>query len=151
MAKKRLAAASNAWADLPAGTRVVVDSAPIIYVLEDHPQFAPRFVGLFEAEAAGSLEILISAITLSEVLTGPFQAGQEALAQRYATALQAYTVIPVDNEIAVSAARLRSRYRLKLPDAIQPATVLESGAHGLVTNDIDFSVVEGITLMLGES
>ena len=150
MAKKRAVAADHKWKDLPAGARVVVDSAPIIYVLEDHPQFAPRFVGLFEAEAAGNVEILISAITLSEVLAGPFQAGQEALAQRYATALQAFTVIPVDNEIAVSAARLRSRYRLKLPDAIQLATVLESGAHALVTNDNDFSAVEGITLLLGE-
>ena len=150
MAKKRVVRGNQQWTDLPAGARVVVDSAPIIYVLEDHPQFAQRFVGLFEAEAAGNLEILISAITLSEVLAGPFQARQEALAQRYATALQAFTVIPVNNEIAVSAARLRSRYRLKLPDAIQLATVLESGAHGLVTNDDDFSVVEGITLLLGE-
>ena len=151
MAKKRAASLNHQWTDLPVGARVVVDSAPIIYVLEDHPQFAARFIGLFEAEAAGRVEILLSAITLAEVLAGPFQAGQEALAQRYAAALQAFTVVPVNNMIAISAARLRSRYRLKLPDAIQLATVLETGAHGLVTNDNDFSEVEGISLLLGES
>ena len=58
------------WANLPQGATVMVDTAPFIYVLESHPQFAPLFVGLFEAAARGDVEIALSTITLAEILTG---------------------------------------------------------------------------------
>ncbi len=118
-------------------------------MLDGHAKLAPRFLGLFEAEAAGKIEILVSTITIAEVLAGPFGAGQEALAQRYATALQAFGVVAVSADIAISAARLRSRYKLKLPDALQLATALEVGAYALVTHDSDFSAVEGINVLSG--
>ena len=35
--------------DVPADASVLVDTAPIIYVLEGHPRFAQRFGPLFEA------------------------------------------------------------------------------------------------------
>ena len=31
------------FGDLPEEALVLVDSPPIIYILEDHPQFGPRF------------------------------------------------------------------------------------------------------------
>ena len=37
------------WGSLTDGATLLVDTAPWIYVLEDHPVFAPRFTGLFEA------------------------------------------------------------------------------------------------------
>ena len=73
------AAPPRLWAGLPQGASVLVDTAPWIYVLESHPQFADRFVGLFEAAAKGHVLIALSTITLAEVLTGPFKAGQTAL------------------------------------------------------------------------
>jgi len=45
------AAPPRLWAGLPQGASVLVDTAPWIYVLVSHPQFADRFVGLFEAAA----------------------------------------------------------------------------------------------------
>ena len=62
------------WAGLPQGATVMVDTAPFIYVLESHPQFADQFLGLFEAAAKGNLIVSLSTITLAEVLTGPFKA-----------------------------------------------------------------------------
>ena len=41
------------FADLPDQALLLLDSAPIIYVLEAHPEFAPRFEPLFAAHAAG--------------------------------------------------------------------------------------------------
>lgn len=140
---------SALWGDLPQGATVVVDSAPLIYVLDEHPQFANQFVGLFEAAEAGALHIAISTITLAEVLTGPYRAGQTLLAKRYERALLQYNVIPVSATIAVLAAQLRSRYRLKLPDAMQLATALDVGASAFVTHDADFSGVEGIRILTG--
>ena len=140
---------SALWGDLPQGATVVVDSAPLIYVLAEHPQFSTQFVGLFEAAEAGELQIAISTITLAEVLTGPYKAGQTMLAKRYERALLHYNVIPVSAAIAVLAAQLRSRYRLKLPDAMQLATALDVGANAFVTHDVDFAGVEGIQILTG--
>lgn len=149
MAASRPRGATESWAGLPAGSRVLVDSAPLIYFLQDHPEFAPRFAGLFEAEAAGQLSIVLSTITVVEVLAGPFKQGQTALAKRYEKALSGYEPVPVNFEIAVSAARLRSRYALKLPDALQLATALEVGAQALVTHDREFAKVEGLLILDG--
>ena len=137
------------WCGLPADSKVLVDSAPFIYLLQDHAEFAPRFVGLFEASRAQQLHVALSAVTLAEVLVGPFKAGQDALARRYERALRAFEVVPVTAEIAVQAARLRSRYGLKLPDAIQLATALDVGASALVTHDRDFGKVRGLRIVHG--
>ena len=138
------------WGGLQLHSTVVVDTAPFIYILESHPQFADQFAGLFEAAAAGKLTIALSTITLAEVLIGPLKAGQTALAKRYEKALSAYTLISVTPSIAALAAQLRTQYRLKLPDAIQLATALDAGAAAFVTHDSDFSQVTGMTILTGE-
>jgi predicted nucleic acid-binding protein len=138
------------WAGLPLHSTVVVDTAPFIYILESHPQFADQFVGLFEAAAAGKVSIALSTITLAEVLTGPLKAGQTALAKRYEKALSAYTLIPVTPPIAALAAQLRAQYRLRLPDAIQLATALDAGAAAFVTHHRDFSHVTGMKILTGD-
>ncbi|MEI7514245.1 MAG: PIN domain-containing protein [Betaproteobacteria bacterium] len=145
------AAPPRLWADLPQGASVLVDTAPWIYVLESHPQFADRFVGLFEAAAKGHVLIALSTITLAEVLTGPFKAGQTALAKRYEKALLQYRVVDVSAPIAALAAQLRAQYRLKLPDALQLATALDMGATALVTHDRDFSQVTGLDILTGDA
>jgi predicted nucleic acid-binding protein len=145
------AAPPRLWANLPQGASVLVDTAPWIYVLESHPQFADRFVGLFEAAAKGHVLIALSTITLAEVLTGPFKAGQTALTKRYEKALLQYRVVDVSAPIAALAAQLRARYRLKLPDALQLATALDMGAVALVTHDRDFSQVSGLDILNGDN
>jgi predicted nucleic acid-binding protein len=142
--------APRLWAGLPLGATVMVDTAPFIYVLEAHAQFADQFLGLFEAAEKGDLTIALSTITLAEVLTGPFKAGQTALAKRYEKSLLHYTVIPVSTPIAALAAQLRVQYRLKLPDAIQLATALDIGATAFVTHDRDFSHVTGVEILMGD-
>ena len=143
-------AAPHLWGKLAAGATVLVDTAPFIYILEEHPRFADRFAGLFALADAGALYIALSTVTLAEVLTGPFQAGNSALGRRYEKALSQYTLVPVSAPIAVLAARLRADYRLKLPDAIQLASALDIGAAALVTHDRDFSRVSGIDVLTGD-
>ena len=131
------------------GSLVVVDTAPLIYLLEDHPQFAPAFVGLFEAFERGHLQIAVSTISLAEVLVGPLRAGQDALAKRYEKALGEFELVPISTEIAATAARLRASLGLRLPDALQAATALELGAAALVTHDRDFSRLQGLQVLFG--
>lgn len=139
------------WGGLPEGATVLVDTAPWIYLLQDHPVFAPRFAGLFEAAESGRLQLALSTVTLAEVLTGPYQAGQMALAKRYEAALSTYRLVHPSPALAALAAQLRVQYRLKLPDAVQLASALDIGAAALVSHDRDFSRVQGLPVLMGEA
>lgn len=134
-------------AALPEDALVLIDSAPIIYVLEGHPKFGPRFKPLFEAHGAGRLRFAVTTIAIAEVLTGPLQAADEALARRYRAILESWRPIPLDVDIAESAARLRASLRLKLADAVQAASALAINAVALVTHDRDFSRVSSLRIL----
>jgi predicted nucleic acid-binding protein len=121
------------------GALVLIDTAPIIYVLEGHPRLAPRFRPLFDRHAAGDLAFAVTTITIAEVLTGPLGAGKEALAKRYRAVMESWHLVDLSADIAESAARLRASLKLKLPDAIQAASALAINADALVTHDRDFS------------
>jgi predicted nucleic acid-binding protein len=53
----------------------------------------------------------------------------------------------VDAELAMLAARMRLRHRLRLPDAIQLAAALREGCFGLVTHDRDFGSVTDLAIL----
>ena len=146
---ERVAVYNSAWGGLSDGDTVLVDTAPWIYVLEDHPVFAPRFTGLFEAAEQGRLQLALTTVTLAEVLAGPFKATQTALAKRYEKALNHYQVVPLSEQVAALAAQLRGQYRLKFPAAVQLASALDLGAAALVTHDRDFSRVQGLPVLTG--
>lgn len=134
-------------AALSDGALVLVDSAPIIYTLEGHARFAARFAPLFQRHADGEILLAVTTVTLAEVLTGPLKAGEEALAKRYRAVLEAWQVVDFTSDIAESAARLRGKYGLKLPDAIQVASALSINAEALVTHDRDFANVRGLRVL----
>ncbi len=136
-----------AFEGLPDRSLVLVDSAPIIYVLERHPRLASRFVSLFEAHARGRLRFAVTTIAVAEVLTGPLQAGNDALARRYRAVLESWRVVPLDLDIAEQAARMRASLRLKLADAVQAASALAINAAALVTHDRDFSRVRALRVL----
>ncbi len=127
--------------DLPSRGRLLVDSAPIIYYLEDHPEFSARYENIFVGAEAGDYELAITTVTLVEVLTGPLRQGNEKLAETYRQALTSppsWRVIDLTPTIAHRAARIRGVTRLRTPDAIQLASALEISCMGLVTQDRDF-------------
>jgi predicted nucleic acid-binding protein len=135
------------FADLPEDALVLIDSAPIIYFLEGHPKFGPRFKPLFEAHGTGHLRFAVTTITIAEVLTGALQAGDDALARRYRAILESWQPIALDVDIAESAARLRASLRLRLADAVQAASALAINAAALVTHDRDFSRVRSLRII----
>jgi predicted nucleic acid-binding protein len=136
-----------AFADLPDQALLLVDSTPIIYVLEAHPKFGQRFEPLFAAHAAGRLRFAVTTITIVEVLTGPLQAANDALAQRYRAVFETWQLIALDRNVAENAARLRVSLRLGLADAVQVASALAVNAAALVTHDRDFSRVQSLRVI----
>ena len=132
---------------LPDGALVLVDSAPIIHVLEGHPKLAPRFRPVFDRHAKGEIAFAVSTVTIAEVLAGPLSAGDEALVKRYRAVLESWQVVELSADIAESAARLRASLELKLPDAIQAASAIAINADALVTHDRDFSRVTALRVI----
>ncbi|MEN9354043.1 MAG: tRNA(fMet)-specific endonuclease VapC [Fibrobacterota bacterium] len=139
-------------ARLPWTATVVLDTAPVIYLLEDNRAFLPLFWPLLQAAESGRVRILITPITVAEVLAGPWKAGKEALAERYEHALReglGWKVVDLDAGMAARASRLRGRYGLRLPDAFQLAACLGNGADALVTHDRDFGKAAKEVCILG--
>jgi len=129
------------------GALLLIDTAPIVYILERHPRLALRFKPLFERHARGELSFAVTTIGVAEVLSGPIATGDEILTRRYRSLLETWQVVDLTADIAESAARLRAAYRLRLPDAIQAASAIEIGADALVTHDRDFSKLAGLRVI----
>jgi hypothetical protein len=51
---------------------LLVDSAPIIYVLEGHATLRRRFEPSFSAHSQGTLRLAVTTIAIAEVLTRPW-------------------------------------------------------------------------------
>lgn len=136
-------------ADIPDGATVLLDTNPIIYTLEGS-SLAKRFRALFASIDEGRIQAVITPVTLAEVVSGPLKAGKEALAERYRRALTdnpGWTLRAIDADLAMLAARLRLRYKLRLPDALQLSAAVSEGCHALVTHDRDFSSVTELPIL----
>jgi len=136
-------------ARVPDGATVLIDTNPIIYVLEGNPLALP-FRSIFEAVDRGRIRALVTPITVAEVVSGPLKARKEALVERYRRTITrnpGWSIRDIDADIAVLAARLRLRHALKLPDAIQLAVALEEGCFALVTHDRDFQDVDDLLIL----
>jgi len=129
------------WVDALRGKTVGLDTAPLIFYIEDHPVFADRLEPFFRLVEAGEIQLVTSTVTLLEVLVMPLKRGDERLAHDYNDFLVSspnVTTLPVSPAIAQTAAELRATTKLKTPDAIHLATALQHQAAAFLTNDRDF-------------
>ena len=124
---------------IKSSTFVFLDTAPLIYFIEAHPAYGEKVRQFVLAAEYGKIKAVSSLITLHEVLVQPYRNGNDTLAEQFSTFLRNsrnITLLPISDEIAEFAARLRGRYLfLKLADAMQIATALHAGADLFLTND----------------
>jgi hypothetical protein len=107
------------FADLPDGALVGLDSAPVIYLIEQAPGYLPLVEGLFyERLDTGLNRAVTSVVTLSEVLVKPTELGRLDLVERYRERLSgnpSLQVVEITRGIAERAATLRATHRVRLP------------------------------------
>lgn len=116
------------WLKPLRGAVVGLDTAPLIYFIEENASYLPLVRPFFEAVDRGELRVVTSVLTLTEVLIHPIRKGDSGLADRYRQILLAaeyVSTLPVSEAIAEEAAQLRARYGLRTPDAIQLATAMQ--------------------------
>ena len=134
--------------------RVAIDSCIFIYELEANPRYVEWARRMFAWLEKPGQSAVTSTVTMTEVLTLPYQTANEAIVDAYFALVSNYPNlewIAPDLEIAALAAQLRALHRLRTPDALQAATALRSGVRGFISNDKAFRRVEGLeTLLLDE-
>lgn len=120
------------------GQRVCVDTSPIIYFIEKHPKYLDLLHSFFVEVDAGNIEVITSTVTLLEVLVLPIKTNNLALVEKYRDILlfsEGFTTLEIFHEISELSAKLRAKYTIKTPDAIQIATGILYGANQFLTND----------------
>jgi predicted nucleic acid-binding protein len=117
--------------DVLRGIRLMgIDSAPLIYLVEKHPNYSERMIFILRYLSEGLIDAVSSTLLLTEVLAQPLRMAKAELVNDYEDILQnsvGFQLIPVDEVIARRAAQLRAQYNLKTPDALHVATALETG------------------------
>ena len=94
---------------------------------------------------------MTSTITMTELLVHPYRKSDiDRVNVIYAltSTFPHLTWLPPTLAIADEAARLRARYGLRTPDAIQAATALSAGARGLIGNDAGFRRITELEVLL---
>ena len=120
------------------GKIVGLDTAPLIYFIEQNPDYLKIVREFFSSIDRGEFLVVTSTLTLTEVLVHPLRNGNTQLAQQYQNILlnqDNFTTFSVSSEIAKLAAELRATSNLRTPDAIQIATAIINGADFMLTND----------------
>ena len=140
-----------AWLDPLLGQTVGLDTAPLIYYIEEKAGFIDKVAPFFEAIAAGELQAVTSTLTLLEVLVVPLREGRHDLTRRYIEIMAGdagIRFVEVDLAIAETAARIRAEYGTAPPDAIHLATAVISGARYFLTNDKHIPNLPNLELLL---
>jgi len=120
-------------------TSLFIDTAPIIYYIEAHPQFGPLAKDVFDSFLSGRITAYSSVLTLTEVLPKPIESGDAKLARKFAEFLEHgknLNLVVITAAIAKQAGVLRGRYPvLRTLDAVQLAAAIDAGADTFITND----------------
>lgn len=130
---------------------VFLDTAPLIYYIEENPQYAPILNKLFLDNSKGEFLFQSSVITLLEVLVHPMRNNELQLVEQYQNILcnsHTINIFDLNIEITTKAAFYRAKYGLKTPDSIQVATAVYTSSDYFLTNDIRLKAVKEIKLLI---
>lgn len=118
--------------------RVFVDTAPIIYYLENSSLYMDSIKIFFAKCIEENIQIVTSAITIEEYLVFPYNSGKIELADNFKRFIKYMNieVVNINSEIAEQGAKIRGKYKnFKAMDALQIATAVVSQCDMFLTND----------------
>ena len=135
---------------IPSGSKVYVDTAVLIYTLEENTDYFDLLKPLWIKFQAQEIELISSELILMEVLVLPLRNNDESLISDYEQLLldSAMQLIPINQSILRQAANLRATNRLKTPDAIHAATALSINCDLFITNDNGFRNLSNLPVVI---
>lgn len=137
------------WINDLQGKTVGLDTAPLIYFIEENPTYIETVRLFFEAMERDDFWVVTSTITLLEVLVHPLRSNNKKLATEYRDILlnSKLMTLEVSSAIAEQAAELRAVHNIRTPDAIQISAALNAGATHFFTNDIKLPTIPSIKIL----
>lgn len=120
-----------------------IDTAPIIYYIEAHPQFGPLAKEVFDSFLSGRITAYSSVLTLTEVLPKPMESGDVKLARKFSEFLEHgknLNLVEITAAIAKQAGILRGHYPV--------LRALDAGADAFITNDKKLKRMKEINVLV---
>jgi len=130
---------------------VCLDTPIVIYFIEKHQKYFNLLSRLFTEIEAGTIEAITSTVTLLEVLVQPLRTKNELLAEKYREILlysEGLTTFEILHEVSELAAKLRAKYHIRTPDAIQIAVGILYKCNGFLTNDPTLKKIKEIEILI---
>ena len=124
--------------DLKSDDIIFLDTAPVIFFFEEHPNFYPALKTLFDNLYETGAQAITSIITYIELTTHPARQGKSQLVRKYRDYLtnsDNISLFPLDIDIADYVVEMRAKYQFKTPDAIHLAAAVAYGCDLFLTND----------------
>lgn len=118
--------------------KVFLDTAPVIYFLDEDINFAEKVKDIFEEILENEKKMTTSAITSTEYLTFPYKTNNLEKVRAFFDFVTDCDIplYSVDVEIAKKASRIRAEYKnFKTMDALQLASACIQGCDLFLTND----------------
>ena len=132
-------------------THLFLDTAPVIYYVENNPRYFNTAAFVFDEIDNGSITAFTSSVTLAECLVVPYRIGAIQLQQDFVDLIvygNDTVFVDIGREIGSQAGEFRARYNLTLPDALQVAAAYVAGCQALLTNDASLKQVTEIKVIV---
>ena len=132
-------------------SRLFLDTAPVIYLVEKNPAYFDVVKDIFTAIDNGQLAAMTSPVTLAECLVHPMRLNLPPVQQSFIDVVMSgsnTTFVNLDQAVGQQAARLRADYNVRLPDALQLAAAINNGCDAFLTNDALLKRVTGIQILV---
>jgi predicted nucleic acid-binding protein len=132
-------------------SRLFLDTAPVVYFVEENPYFLPLVSPIFTQIENGFLIGVASPVTLAECLVMPYRMSDLILQQKFIDLLNNTENIDFfgsDRQVGQKSGELRAKYNLQLPDALQIATAIASNCQAFLTNDGQLQRVTEVRVLL---
>lgn len=118
--------------------RVFIDTAPIIYFLENSSLYMESMERFFAKCVKEHKQIVISALTVEEYLVSPYSNGQMEYVDNFKRFIKYMDVevVDIDATIAERGAKIRGQYKnFKAMDSLQIAAAVVGKCDVFFTND----------------
>jgi len=118
-------------------SRIFWDSMISIYLLEDHPLFAPRVLQLLERSMRRNDLLFTSYLALGEILAGAAKSPKQEKKQQVKAVLEeiGFSYLPFNSGAVEPFSQLRAKQKVKVADCIHLACAASAGIDMFLTGD----------------
>jgi predicted nucleic acid-binding protein len=118
-------------------SRIYWDTMLFIYLLEDHPVFAPRTHELLERAYKRDDSLFTSYLALGEMMAGASKSPNPKTAETVAEIIRemGFSFLPFDGGAVAPFSALRSKQKIRIADAIHLACAASAGIDLYLTGD----------------